>query len=352
MNGAISVKNIVRNYLASKSEKDWGGHDRASTVGASDIGQCERRVYFTKNAVPQDPDFVQRYGAMERGNLIENHLVVPALAAALGSQLIRAGEEQQTIVDGYLSATPDAVLIDLAPDCLAHLGIDDIGPSQCIALEIKSIDPRVDIKKAKAEHAYQTQVQMGLLRHATNHHPDYALIAYIDASFVDDVNEFVVRFDPAIYQAAQDRARRIMTAHAAVDLAPEGKMAGGNECRYCAWSSHCADVTVAGIPYDNSNPSLDEDDIDALEALIRLERASSDAIDDISVELAARKQSIKDFLREHGIRRYHTDEWSVAWSSSKGRVTVDAAMAEAAGIDLEPFRKEGQPGDRLIVKVK
>ncbi len=55
MNGAISVKDIVRTYLASKSGKDWGGHDRASTVGASDIVEPGTRFGFHGRRCPQFP---------------------------------------------------------------------------------------------------------------------------------------------------------------------------------------------------------------------------------------------------------------------------------------------------------
>jgi hypothetical protein len=348
----ISIKEITRLFAESR-QKEFSGHDRNNTVGASEIGGCERRTWFTKNDAPRDPAFVERYGALERGNLIERHWVVPAMAEhfTLPVQLLYAGDEQRTLVDGYLSATSDALLVNVPHDCLAWLGVEDIGPSECLGVEIKSIDPRVSVKEAKAAHEFQTQVQMGLLRAVTADHPDYTLIAYVDASFVDEVTEFAVKFDPAIYAAAQDRARRIMIASDASSLRPEGKMAGGRECGYCPWASHCAHVTVSNMPPDE-RPALSDSDVEALFLFVRQERNLDAEIAQLTLEQAEYKQGIKEFLSKHGIRRYHNDAFSVAWSSTKPRITVDIAAAEAAGIDLQPYRKEGDPSDRLSIKVK
>jgi len=45
-----------------------------------------------------------------------------------------------------------------------EIGIEDIGPSCCVVLECKSIDPRANIDEVKPEHLYQVQVQLGLIR--------------------------------------------------------------------------------------------------------------------------------------------------------------------------------------------
>jgi hypothetical protein len=348
----ISLKEFTRRYAESR-QKEFSGHDRGNTVGASEIGLCARRTWFVKNEVPHDPGFVERYGALERGNVIEQHWVVPALRAFIQYpvELLYAGNDQRTLVDGYLSATSDALIVNAPRDCLAWLGIPDIGPSECLGIEIKSIDPRVSVKEAKAAHEYQVHVQMGLLRGCTNDAPDYTLIAYVDASFLDEVTEFAVKYDPAIYQAAQDRARQIMTAPHALSLRPEGKMAGGRECGYCPWASLCAHVTVSNMPPDEK-PALAPVEVEALFKLVELEHWYNIQVDAFEKEHVMAKQQIKEFLTAHKIRRYHNDEFSVAWSSAKGRVSIDIAAAEAAGIDLDPYRKEGDPGERLTVKVK
>jgi hypothetical protein len=343
----ISVKSMLHAYAAGLT-KDWS-HDRLSTVGASEIGQCLRKTAFAKSEAPGDSDYVDRFGARLRGELIESAYVVPGLRASLpkGVELLYAGDEQQTLVDGYLSATPDGLLTGVARDCLAHLGITDIG-SDCLALEIKSIDPRVDLKIEKPEHSFQTQCQMGLFRHAGQHRPEYALICYIDASFLDDVREFAVKFDERIYQAAHARAFRVMDTLGPLDLPPEGKLSGGKECQYCPWSSHCAAITVAGIPKDDK--PLGDNAVAALKALRDEERQRAAAKDDAEAKHLTSRHDIEEFLRANGVRGYKAADWAVSWFSVKGRETVDIKAAEAAGIDLSAFKSTGSPSARLNVK--
>lgn len=345
---AISIKAMLHSYAASLT-KNWS-HDRLNTVGASEIGQCLRKTWFAKNEQPQDAGYVDRYGARLRGDIIEAHYWVPGLLSSLpdGVRLLYTGREQRTLVDGYLSATPDGIMVGLDADCLAHMGVPDIG-GDCLAVEAKSIDPRVDLKIEKPEHSFQVQAQIGLIRHATEHQPAYALISYVDASFLDDIREFAVAFEPSIYDAAKQRARRVMTEINPLALPPEGKLSGGQECKYCAWSSHCAAVTVMGMP-PASDVKLGDNAAATLKALRDAERRLAEEKDTTETEHAAAREAVKEFLRANGVRRYTGDDWAVSWSSVKGRETVDLKAVEAAGIDLSPFRKVGDPADRLTVK--
>jgi hypothetical protein len=343
----LSIRDCLHTYAAGL-KKTWQ-HDRLNTVGASEIGQCLRKTWFGKWEVVPDPGYVDRFGAKLRGNLIEDHYWVPGLRASLpeGMELLYAGEDQQTLVDGYLSATTDGVLTGVPRDALAWMGVPDI-KSDCVNLDCKSIDPRVELRIEKPEHSFQVQAQMGLIRFATEYQPEYSILSYVDASFLDDIKEFAVAFDPAVYQAAKDRARLIMTAEHALELSAEGKITGGGECRYCPWSSHCAAVTVAGIPKEDK--SLGDNAAATLKRLRDEEREAEERLDFWKTEHAQFKEKIKEFLRENQIRRYTGEGWSVSWSSVKGREVVDIKAAEAAGIDLSPYRKVGDPADRLTIK--
>ena len=107
--------------------------DRQNTIGASEIGQCARKIFFAKNAgdriygVDSDEDYVDAWGATLRGNLFEDYLWVPALLARYGDKLKFAGENKQTFIDEFLSATPDGLLVDQSRNALADFDIDDIG---------------------------------------------------------------------------------------------------------------------------------------------------------------------------------------------------------------------------------
>lgn len=353
------ITSALHNYAAALVQPSFGGHDRLDTVGASEIGQCLRKTWFTKNETPPDASYQDRYGARLRGNLIEENYWVPALRAAYGSRLLWAGEEQKTLVDGYLSATPDGLLTGLERDCLAGspFNIEDIGPSTCVVVEAKSIDPRANLRGGeRPAHSFQTQAQMGLIRHATAYRPEVALISYVDASFLDDVTEFAVKWEPSIYEAAKSRAAKIMTSTTALDLPPEGKLSGGSECAYCPWSSACAHVTVAGVPA-TAAASLGDNAVAELHALRNAAVAAKEFADDSATALAGANEDIKEFLRTHQVRGHKeggAEPWSVAWSTVKGREGIDLAALSAAvhdaGLDLAPFKKSGDPYDRLQVK--
>src|SRR5262249_27250299 len=171
-----------------------------------------RKVFWRKNqddpiyGAPRDPDWSDPWGATLRGDLIEQHFVEPALRAAFGAKLLYAGTEQQTLTNEFLSATPDGLVVDQPADALAYVGVPDLGPGRCFVTEIKSIDPRTSLTAPKPEHAYQAIVQQGLFRELTEHQPEYAVVLYVNASFLDDIVEFVVPFDSDIYEHAKQRA--------------------------------------------------------------------------------------------------------------------------------------------------
>lgn len=327
---------MLRRHYGAKT-KEWE-FDRSNTVGASEVGQCLRRIWFAKHGTPHDETYKDRHGARLRGNLIEDHYVVPGLRAELEKaswRFLWAGAEQRTIVDGYLSATPDGLAVNKET-------------GEAVVIEVKSIDPRVDLQTEKAEHAFQAQVQMGLLHHATEHRPERAIILYIDASFLDDITEFPVVRDPAVYKAAEARARSVMLAEAGIELSPEGKIAGGKECAYCPWASHCAHVSTAAIPSENA--TLGDNAASELRRLRDKERRLAAEAEHCAAAHNAAKEEIKSFLRGHSLRWYNGDGWSVSWQPVKGRETIDIKAAQESGIDLSPFSKTGNPSDRLVVK--
>src|SRR5262245_54675114 len=103
------IKQALAQYAASTRRTFV---DRDKTVGASEIGQCWRKTWYTKNGTPRDGDRSD-WGSAARGTLIETHLLVPAMRARFGERLLLAGDEQQTVRKDELSATPDGVVTDL-----------------------------------------------------------------------------------------------------------------------------------------------------------------------------------------------------------------------------------------------
>jgi hypothetical protein len=333
--------------------------DRAQSVGASEVGQCGRKVFWLKNeddpahSAPRDCDYTDTWGARTRGSIFETHFWEPALRRRFGDNLLYAGADQQTLTSEFLSATPDGLLINLPRDSLAALGIADIGPDGSLLVEGKTIDPRAPLDGIKPEHAFQVQCQLGLIRELTRHRPDYALVSYVDASFWNEGAEFAVRFDETVFTNAKARARRIMTATTAEELPPEGWIAGGRECRYCPFTRACGRAR-----HDVPRPIADKPDPQFVAEIADLARAAKQQeseSDTAHAKLRQLQHDIRERLRARGVNRIAGDGVAVTWSPVKGRESFDMKAireaAAAAGIDLAQFETVGEPTDRLTIRL-
>jgi hypothetical protein len=349
------IKELLHAY-GSTQRREFA-HDRLSTLGSSAQGRCIRQTAYVVLGVVPDEGFIDSWGAALRGTVMEDHYWVPALRSALEppAELLFAGEDQVTMVDeeARLSATPDGLIVGLERDCLSSLGIPDCAepdlPDEVpnsVLVECKSIDPRVLLRKAKPEHEFQVQMALGLVRRCTDYAPEYAVISYINASFWDQVTEFPVRYSERVYQAGAERAHAVFEATSALDMPPEGKIAGGEECKYCGYARQCGAAEVERVP--EGGVRLSQDAAAELKGLRDVERRIAGAIEDNVATKELAREAIKQFLHSHGVRSHKGDGWSVVWSTTKGRVTLDKdALAET--IDLTPFTKEGEPSERLIV---
>jgi hypothetical protein len=333
--------------------------DRAQSVGASEVGQCGRQVFWLKNeddpahSAPRDSDYEDTWGARTRGSIFETHFWEPALRQRFGDNLLYAGANQRTLTSEFLSATPDGLLIELPRDALASLGITDIGSDHSLLVECKTADPRAAFDAVKPEHAFQAQCQLGLVRELTKHRPDYALISYSDASFWNEGREFAVKFNEAVFINAKARARRIMTATAAEELPPEGWIAGGRECRYCPFTRACGRQRHAVPGQTDSKP--DPQFIAEIADLARAAKQQESESDAANTKLRQLQHEIRERLRSHGLRRIEGDGVAVTWGSVKGRQSFDMKgirqAAAAAGIDLTRFETVGDPTDRLVIRL-
>ena len=333
---------------------------RENTVGASEIGQCARKVFFAKNAgdrvygVASDEDWVDTRGAALRGGLIEDHFWVPALRARFGDKLKFAGDEQKTFISEFLSATPDGLLIEQPPDALAPLGISNLGGDNSLIIEAKTIDPRTQLDGPKPEHVFQAQVQLGLIRKLTPYRPEFALISYINASFFDEVVEFVVPFDPAIFNVADRRAAQIMVARSADELKPEGWIAGGRECQFCPYTGACGVIRHA-VPTRAPSEPIDQQFIAEICDLARTAKDRRTAAETATAAQREVEHEIKERLSTKGVRHIVGNGISVTWSAVKGRPSFDEKgireAAAKAGINLAEYETVGDSSDRLAIRV-
>ena len=315
--------------------------EREQTVGASEVGQCARKVYWLKNSddpvhsATRDESFVDGWGAAMRGRIYEDHFWVPAMRARFGDALKFAGAEQWTFASGFLSATPDGLVVTAA---------------ECFLLECKTIDPRTKLSGPKPEHHFQVQSQLGLVRETSKYKPTHAIVSYTDTSFWNEVVEFKIVFDPAIYETAKQRAATIMTALAFDELKPEGWIAGGKECEWCPFTKACGRER-ARVPDQagEADPQFTAEIAD----LAREAKAIEAAADATTAQLREIQNEIRERLRAKGLRRIRADGISVTWSAIKGRQSFDMKRireaAANAGIDLAQYETAGDPTDRLVI---
>lgn len=331
---------IFNGYIDS-TNKAWG-HDRTKTLGGSEVFGCIRKAWYSRHGTPKDADYVESWGATRRGDLIENYHVVPAMqwgSAEKGFKIDYVGTDQQTLFcDGVpMSVTPDGLIHGIPRDWLKNYGIPDI-KSDCVMFEIKSIDPRVDLSEEKSIHHGQTQIQMGLVRENTQFRPHYAVILYVNASFFDDMSVFVVEWDPKKYDIAKKRAHIVYDTEKPDLLPREGNI--DNSCNYCPFVGTCMSNMVSEFPPEEKapEPEIGEDGkkkrkkakpgtnpelAERLEDLMQRSHKARAALKKADKEDKLLKEEIKTVLREFRARRAKDGNWSVSYSLSPGRKTLD-----------------------------
>lgn len=335
------IKDAVLDFGGKYSKKF--AHDRTKTVGASEIGQCARRVRWSK-IEPSAPGNRSGWGAALRGNFIEDQLWYPAMKAAYGQRLIYAGPQQTTFVEGTISATPDGLVQKLTAAEKKEIGTK----ANEVLVECKSIDPRVNLTEEKRENHFQVQVQLGLIRKKTKFRPTHAIISYINASFVDDITEFVVEYDHSLFGRAQERADMIMAAPSAEKLKPEGIIAGKKECNYCPYFERCGMTRRDLVPdfLKEASPKL-KTEIIKLAKMVKKLRENAKASEQSAKSI---EQEMREKLGVEGVRSI---ENVVRWSTFGGRSSYDMvamkAAAEKLGLDIEQFKKSGTPGDQFSI---
>lgn len=361
----FTFEDLFDEFYVKDCGKVWS-HDRAKSVGASEAFGCIRKSWFGKRGkdfgFTPDPEYKESWGAMRRGDLIENYQVVPAIRSGLerrGLSLIMEGEDQETIVDGVSSATLDGLVIDptgakLPEDFLAYYGIDSIDEDS-VVLEMKSFDPRINIAQEKAVHRGQTQMQMGLIRATTKYKPRYGVVLYANASWLDDVRCFVVEYDENIYQIGRERAEKVFSTEDPATLMAEGKLDG--MCAYCPFEWTCKNVSVGRVP--NSRKALTSKEVEAqdtslvdeLDSLVRALDAKKKEKKNIEREVEEANEVIRQKLIVANESRAVGQGWKTSYTTVAGRKTLSKSKMEEAGLDPEDYMEQGAGYEKLTVTV-
>ena len=120
----LDIREALHDFAATM-DRAWK-HDRSQSVGASEAFACIRRIAYGKLGVEQDPDYTDDYGARRRGGLIEDNFAAPAIIAfakAHGLTAIGVGQDQITYGNGYLTATPDGLLVNDSDEAVEINGV-------------------------------------------------------------------------------------------------------------------------------------------------------------------------------------------------------------------------------------
>jgi len=303
--------------------------DRSRYMNASSATTCIRKQWFERNRPPVEQD----WGYARRGKQGELY-VVDALEAS-GATLSHTGGGQVSIIseEHRISATPDGYLYD---------------GDEVIGLEIKTIDPRTNIKKLpKAAHVTQLQIAMEVARLQPSPfpHPDRGVLLYMDASNYNQMTEFPVPRDPGVLKRLAPAAKRMLTAKTPSKLDREGKRSG--DCKLyggCPFAAECG-VEIEGdatVSRGNRGSGLDG-------AVRDYVMAKADE-DEAKARKADAAESVKQGMIERNATHLVVGNHTVDLAQIAGRTTVDWKSAEAAGYDLSAFKKIGQASERLTIK--
>jgi hypothetical protein len=353
---AFNFSNMFQAF-SDANEKEWK-YNRDLSLGASEVFACMRKAFFKKFGYEPDDGYEADWGAAKRGDIIENYFAVPAVNAVLegDAELIYAGEEQETLKVGRLSATPDGLVINADRDALSSLpngeAVMDM-LSDCFVTEFKSFDPRSNIKEAKPLHVGQVQVQLGLIHELTEYRPEYGLVIYFNASFFSDIRIFVVKRDPAIYANAVKRSKIVYATKEPKELMAEGKISG--DCTYCEFTQECALAQGELMPAKKQKIA-DQEVIDRLKLLAERQKALDQMEKDAKADKKIAEEEIKELLRKHDTKGVGEEAFTISMSWINGKKSLDVLALTAdlidAGLNIEDYQKEGNGYERLMVKLK
>jgi hypothetical protein len=196
---------------------------------------------------------------------------------------------------------------------------------------------------------------MGILHARTKRRPRYAVLAYVDASFLNEITEFKIDYDPDVYRRAKIRATKILGALTMHELKPEGWIAGGKECEYCPFTIACG-IARKSVPSEDAIEPADPQLVAEISDMAKQLKVVENLLSSYEEDKRELQNEIKERMREKGLRRVVGDGVSVTWTAVKGRDSFDMAALRAAaaeiGLDIDQFSRPGEPGDRLTVTLK
>lgn len=340
----------------AQQKKTWSGHDRDATIGASEIGSCARMQVLRKQGHPHDADFVEDYGALERGNAIEAWFI-ERMQAEL-ERGYEAGEHsiellwatdsgQTTLVRGAQSVTPDGIFASHK----AEIQLDNGQTVKCLLNEVKSIDPRPyeRLVKPKFNHVQQVIQGMDLVRELTEFKPDWAVITYINASFLSQQKSFFIPFSQSKADGLRRRAEMINYAKEIPE--PEGHMYETGDCDYCPFKKACELMRFGDMPKAERGGVSQADADTVVAAARRLTSAKSALVEAEENKITAERELVDLMSKLRTSKLQHGDVSVSVWTQA-APPSIDVKAMRDAGIDVDAYLKPHTPGPRVSVRMK
>lgn len=219
---------------------------RQKYVTSSEIGYCERKIWFDKRALRNVPSrgtkvIPANRGVMERGKMAERWIVEALEHADTVVDFLYMGANQRSFYDGLQAGTPDGLAV--LPD------------QRALVIEIKSIDPRTNTNYLpKPYHRDQITQNIDLLLACTDYDIVGGALIYIDCADYDKRYEHPIKFNTVRAEELEAKAERILEAKAASDLRPEGMF--NDQCRFCDHKVACSaanrEMEVTNVPNEQS----------------------------------------------------------------------------------------------------
>lgn len=344
----ITLRAKFANAIAAR-QRVWT-HDRSKTLGASETFACLRRAWFGKFRpdlkVPQD------MGAAERGNVMEKHHVVPTLQQIYGFEnCLYMSDDQDTLIFGLSSATPDGLIVNQPLDVFAADGLGSI-EADCFACEIKSFDPRAHIEEEKAIHHGQAMMQLGMYRQLSDYKPEYAVVLYVNASIYTDVRPFFIKWDEKLFHAGLARARKLFDTKDPYELLAEGALT--DQCKHCPYIGACRDAEIKHWPSDTKN--MDPETVEEVYEVARKRYEAHTAAKAADAHKKGIDETIKRKLADLGTKSVDDPRFKITYSKMEGRDSLDKTALEVFlqphGLTLEDFQQSGNDYTRLTVTMR
>jgi hypothetical protein len=291
--------------------------DRASYIGASEIGQCLRSVLLNK-LNPQPLDRASR-GRMLAGRVMENE-IIQFLRLASDHSIRETGRFQREYEHSHLPfrAHPDGRILREGGD-----GVLEVKTASAVTFK------RYAETGLPIQYVDQVQAQMGLAGLS------WALVVLVSRENLSELNTFEISFDPARYEGLLKRAE-VAGKHLQAGSLPEGEPERGY-CFTCLHATQCKAVNA--LRERGRNGEVSDVLRCQLEAQIEELTSLEADLDPLQFRASELRDQIKRSLQMTGLSKVYLDLATVQFiESTRTSFDAKALLREAPDVHARFLR--------------